>query len=185
MSNRGTLLKLYGGSDKDVLVENTLLSHTQVGNILGITRQRVRQIEIYALAKVRAFLVKSVETYIPLRHMNTCAIAGVLARDAVVRQSQKSGKEFLTATVITERPSPKEGDDRMFSTYWDVLAFGQKSVDLSSSLKEGSPVFATGEVECRTYEGKDGTTKAGLKLVGTVGLLPGAAKGNGSDDPLF
>jgi len=183
MSHRSTLLKLYGGSDRDVLIENTLLSHTQVGSILGITRQRVRQIEIYALAKVRAYLVKSVETYIPLRHMNTCAIAGVLARDAVVRQSQKSGKEFLTATVITERPSPKEGDDRVFSTYWDVLAFGQKNVDLVTSLKEGSPVFATGEVECRTYEGKDGNTKAGLKLVGNLGLLPGVAKG--SDDPLF
>ena len=117
--------------------------------------------------------------------MNNCAIAGTLVRDAVVRKSAKTGSEFVTATIKTERPSPK-GDGTMFSTYWDILSFGDRAVNLIQNLKEGTPVFATGEVECRTYEAKDGTTKAGLKLVGNLGLLSGVPKeGGASEEPVF
>jgi len=177
----------FGKSDRDVLEENTLRTQAQVAEIMGISRQRVQQIEIYALSKVRAYLVKSAETEIPLRHksiMNSCAIAGTLVRDAVVRKSAKTGSEFITATIITERPSPA-GDGKMFSTYWDILSFGERVVNLIQNLKEGTPVFATGEVECRTYEAKDGTTKAGLKLVGNLGLLNGVTKENAVEEPVF
>jgi len=185
MRNRGILMENFGKSDRDVLEENTLRTQTQVAELMGISRQRVQQIEIYALSKVRAYLVKSVETHIPLRHiMNSCAIAGTLARDAVVRKSAKTGNEFVTATVVTERPSPS-GDGRVFSTYWDVLSFGDRAVKLIQNLKEGTQVFATGEVECRTYEGKDGTTKAGLKLVGNLGLLIGIPKEGAVEEPVF
>jgi len=185
MRNRGLLMENFGKSDRDVLEENTLRTQTQVAGIMGISRQRVQQIEIYALSKVRAYLVKSVETHIPIRHiMNSCAIAGTLARDAVVRKSAKTGNEFVTATVVTERPSPS-GDGRVFSTYWDVLSFGDRAVNLIQNLKEGTPVYATGEVECKTYEAKDGTTKASLKLVGNLGLLIGIPKEGGSEEPIF
>ncbi len=186
LRNRAILMRHYGKSERDILEENTLRTQTQVAEIMGISRQRVQQIEIYALSKVRAFLVKSAETeIIPIRQMNSCAIAGSLARDAVVRKSAKTGSEFVTATIITERPSPT-GDGRMFKTYWDVLSFGDRAVNLIHNLKEGVPVFATGEVECRTYEAKDGTTKAGLKLVGNLGLLAGVSKEDGpSEEPVF
>ena len=183
MRNRAILMENYGKSDRDVLEENTLKSQSQVAEIMGISRQRVHQIEIYALSKVRAYIVKSAETLIPLL-MNSCAIAGTLVRDAVVRKSAKTGSEFLTATIVTEKPSPK-GDGTTFSTYWDVLSFGDRAVNLALNLKEGTPVFATGEVECRTYEGKDGTTKAGLKLVGNLGLLSGVSKESGIEEPVF
>ena len=185
MRNRGILMRYFGKSERDVLEETTLRTQTQVAELMGISRQRVQQIEIYALSKIRAFLVKSAETHlIPIRQMNSCAIAGKLARDAVVRKSAKTGSEFVTATIITERPSPN-GDGRMFSTYWDVLSFGDRAVALIQNLKEGTPVFATGEVECRTYEAKDGTTKAGLKLVGNLGLLGGVSKEGGAEEPIF
>jgi hypothetical protein len=184
--SRAVLLKNYGASDKQALFENTLRSHSQVAVIMGITRQRVRQIEIYALSKVRAYMIKSTETYIPYdREMNNCCIVGQLARDAVIRQSAKTGTEFLTATIVTEKPSPKEGDDRIFSTYWDVLAFGDKAKSLASELKEGTQVWASGEVESRTYENKEGVTRAGLKLVGNLGLINGAPKGGGVEEPVF
>jgi len=183
MRNRAILMDNYGKSNRDVLEENTLKTQSQVAEIMGISRQRVQQIEIYALSKVRAYIVKSAETYIPLL-MNSCAIAGTLVRDAVVRKSAKTGSEFLTATIKTEKPSPK-GDGTTFSTYWDVLSFGERAVNLVLNLKEGTPVFASGEVECRTYEAKDGTTKAGLKLVGNLGLLSGVSKDGGVEEPVF
>ena len=183
MRNRSVLMEHYGKSERDILEENTLKTQSQVAEIMGISRQRVQQIEIYALSKVRAYIVKSAETYIPLL-MNSCAIAGTLVRDAVVRKSAKTGSEFLTATIVTEKPSPK-GDGTTFSTYWDVLSFGERAVNLALNLKEGTPVYATGEVECRTYEAKDGTTKAGLKLVGNLGLLSGVAKDGGVEEPVF
>lgn len=185
MRNRGILMEAFGKSSRVVLEETTLRTQTQVAEIMGISRQRVQQIEIYALSKVRAFLVKSVETHIPIRHiMNSCAIAGTLARDAVVRKSAKTGNEFVTATIVTERPSPA-GDGKIFNTYWDVLAFGDRAVNMIQSLKDGTAVFATGEVECKTYEAKDGTTKAGLKLVGNLGLLSGITKEGGLEEPVF
>ena len=73
MRNRAILMENYGKSDRDVLEENTLKSQSQVAEIMGISRQRVQQIEIYALSKVRAYIVKSAETLIPLL-MNSCAI---------------------------------------------------------------------------------------------------------------
>lgn len=185
MRYRGILMEHFGKTDRDTLEENTLRTQSQVAAIMGISRQRVQQIEIYALSKVRAYLVKSAETEIPLRHiMNSCAIAGTLVRDAVIRKSAKTGSEFVTSTIVTERPSPS-GDGRMFSTYWDVLSFGERAVNLIQNLKEGTPVFATGEVECRTYEAKDGTTKAGLKLVGNLGLLNGVTKESTVEEPVF
>jgi len=181
---RLALNKHYGTSDKQVLFENTLRSHSQVAEIMGITRQRVRQIEIHALSKVRAYLIKSTETHIPFDEMNNCAIVGTLVRDAAVRESAKTGTKFVTATVVTEKPSPK-GDGTMFSTYWDVLAFGDRPQALVPELKEGTLVYATGEAQSRTYENKDGVTKAGLKLVGNLGLLSGNPVGGGVEEPVF
>ena len=178
------LMKHYGTSDKQALFENTMRSHSQVAEIMGITRQRVRQIEIYALSKVRAYLIKSTETHIPFDKMNNCAIVGTLVRDAAIRESAKTGKKFVTATVVTEKPSP-QGDGTMFSTYWDVLSFGDRPQTLVPELKEGTLVYATGEAQSRTYENKDGVTKAGLKLVGNLGLLKGSPIGGGVEEPVF
>ena len=177
--NRNRLIKVYGPSVKYSLEENTMLTQSEVGNIMGISRQRVQQIEIIAMAKVRAYLIKSNETKIKLSIMNQVAIVGRVVRDAVVRET-KNGNPMLTLTIVTE----KEGtEDRTFQTYWDVLSFGEKAVSLADKLKEGTTAHATGEVSVSTYEKKDGSTGASLKCVGTVGVIGGIPKED--SDPMF
>tara|TARA_R100001463_G_scaffold3810_6_gene15106 strand:- start:3094 stop:3759 length:666 start_codon:yes stop_codon:yes gene_type:complete len=170
--NRNRLIKVYGPSYKDSLEENTMLTQSEVGNIMGISRQRVQQIEIIAMAKVRAYLIKSNETKIKLSIMNQVAIVGKVVRDAQVRET-KNGNPMLTVTIVTEKVGT---EDRTFQTYWDVLSFGDKAISLADKLKEGAAAFATGEVSVSTYENKDGATKASLKCVGTVGVIGGIPK---------
>jgi len=170
--NRNRLIEIYGSSAKDSLEENTMMTQSEVGNIMGISRQRVQQIEIIAMAKVRAYLIKNIETKIKLSIMNQVAIVGKVVRDAVIRET-KNGNPMLTVTLVTE----KEGtEDRTFQTYWDVLSFGDKSVSFADKLKEGASAFATGEVSVSTYDNKEGVTKYSLKCVGQVGVVSGIPK---------
>jgi len=145
---------------------------------MGISRQRVQQIEISALAKVRAHLIKKEEQIIKIV-MNSVAVAGRLVRD-IRMMTSKNGNKFIAGTILTEDEGP---DDRIFSTYWDFVGFGERNVAKAEKLVADAPVYATGRVRADTYEGKDGTTKATLKVFGDIGLLNSVPPDSKEDSP--
>jgi len=167
--NRKVLLREYGSTERGLLDLNTVRTQAQVAELMGISRQRVQQIEISAIAKVRASLIKQAETRINI--MNNTAIAGRLVRDIKVLTSTKSGKPFIAGTVVTEEQGVGEQEGKVFSTYWDYMGFGERNVAKADGLKDGTPVYATGRVQAEAYEAKDGSTKAKLKVFGDIGVL--------------
>jgi hypothetical protein len=179
--NRGILLREYGSTERGLLDLNTVKTQAQVAEEMGISRQRVQQIEISAFAKVRALLIKNAETYINII-MNSVAIAGRMVRDSKVLTSQKNGNPFLVGTVVTEEQGK---DGQTYSTYWDFMGFGERNVDKADSLKDGVPVYATGRVQSDTYESKDGVTKAKLKIFGDIGVLNSVPPADPEEQPAF
>ena len=178
--NRRILTREYGSTERGLLDLNTVRTQAQVAEEMGISRQRVQQIEISAIAKVRAKLIKNAETYIKII-MNSVAIAGRLVRDIKVLTSNKNGNQFIAGTVVTEDAG---AEGKIFSTYWDFMGFGERNVAKADRLKDGTPVYATGRVQSDLYESKDGVSKSKLKVFGDIGVLnsvPPAAE----DEPAF
>lgn len=92
----------------------------------------------------------------------TALIAGKLIADPDRRMGQ-SGKPFVLAKV-----SAHDGDaDALVS----VVAFGPIAEQLGA-LGKGDAVAVTGRARVTTWEGKDGTSKAGLNLVADAVLTP-------------
>ena len=178
---RRSLLSNYGPTERELLDQNTLRTQSQVAGIMGISRQRVQQIELVAMAKVRAHLIKKLEIHIILT-MNSVAIAGRLVRDIRVQTGNQSGNKFLAGTILTEEEG-KEG--KIFKTYWDYLGFGDRNLNKESSLKDGAAVYATGRVQGDTYTGKDGETRARLKVVGDIGVISGLVAEPAAEDSPF
>ena len=163
---RSVLLKNYGPTQRELLDQNTVRTQSEVAEELGISRQRVQQIEICALAKVRAHLIKKEEQEIKVV-MNSVAVAGRLVRD-IRTMTSKNGNKFIAGTILTEDEGPEE---KIFSTYWDFVGFGDRNVAKADRLVADAPVYATGRVRADIYEGKDGSSKAALKVFGDIGLL--------------
>ena len=175
---RAALLKSYGPTHRELLDQNTIRTQADVADVMGISRQRVQQIEISALAKVRAHMIKNEEQEIKV-DMNCAAIAGRLVRD-IRMMTSKNGNKFIAGTILTEDEGP---DERIFSTYWDFVGFGERNVAKAEKLVADAPVYATGRVRADTYEGKDGTTKATLKVFGDIGLLNSVPPDSKEDSP--
>lgn len=178
---RRSLLESYGPTERELLDQNTLRTQADVADIMGISRQRVQQIELVAMAKVRAHLIKKLEIHIILI-MNSVAIAGRLVRDIRVQTGNQSGNKFLAGTILTEEEG-KEG--KIFKTYWDFLGFGERNLGKESTLKDGAAVYATGRVQGDTYTGKDGETRARLKVVGDIGVISGLTVEPPTEAPPF
>lgn len=170
--NRRSLLKEYGGTERELLDLNTVKTQSQVAEDMGISRQRVQQIEISAIAKVRASLIKKAETRI---NMNNTAIAGRLVRDINVLTGKASGKQFIGGTIVTEEQGSGDYADKTFKTYWDFVGFGDRNVSKADSLTADTMVYAQGRASAEVYDSKDGTTKAKLKMVGDIGVLHSVA----------
>ena len=180
--NRRVLLKEYGSTERELLDLNTVKTQSQVAEQMGISRQRVQQIEISAIAKVRAALIKNAETSIKV--MNSVAIAGRLVRDIKVLTSKNNGNQFIGGTIRTDEPGVGQNEGKTFSTYWDFMGFGERNVAKADSLKAETPVYATGRVQAEAYESKDGNTKAKLKVFGDIGVLQSVPP-SAEENPVF
>jgi len=174
--NRRVLLKEYGSTERELLDFNTVKTQSQVAEHMGISRQRVQQIEISAIAKVRASLIKNAETKI---NMQNTAIAGRMERDINVLTSKNTGKQFIAGTIVCEEQGYGDNADKIFKTYWDFMGFGEENVARADSLTDGTAVCATGRPSAETYEAKDGTVKAKLKLIGNIEGLSSVAPPGG------
>lgn len=106
--------------------------------------------------------------------MITCMISGTLSKQPETRQS-KNGNAYTLASI---RIPIAEGD-----VYASVTAFSELSPILAG-MQRGDPVTVIGQGKVSTYQGKDGTTRAGLSITAgrIIALVDQAApkpKGNG------
>jgi single-strand DNA-binding protein len=111
--------------------------------------------------------------------MKTITIAGRLGGDAEMKTTN-GGTEVCKFSVATDS---KRSGERV-TTWFDVSIFGKRGASLCQFLKKGSAVTVVGDLEARTYEARDGSTKMALGVVcSEIALLGGGKDSNDSPRP--
>ena len=90
--------------------------------------------------------------------MNQLNIIGGLTRDPESRTTQ-SGKQVCTFTVGVNRRNDREKSD-----FFRVNAWGELGNNCARYLSKGKKVYVSGPVQCRTYTGQDGQTRASMEV---------------------
>ena len=104
--------------------------------------------------------------------MKVITIAGRLGRDAEVKSTQ-GGTNVCRFSVATDA---KRNGEKV-TTWFDVTIFGKRGEALARYLTKGTTVCVVGELEARTFQAKDGSTKLALGVVASeVTLLGGGQR---------
>ncbi len=104
--------------------------------------------------------------------MQKMTVAGRLGRDAEIKTTQ-GGTPVCRFSVAADR---KRGGEKV-TTWYDVSLFGKRGEVLCQYLRKGTTVCVVGDLEARTYEAKDGSTRLALGIVADdVSLLGGGQR---------
>ena len=104
--------------------------------------------------------------------MKVITIAGRLGRDAEVKSTQ-GGTNVCRFSVATDA---KRNGEKV-TTWFDVSIFGKRGEALARYLTKGTTVCVVGDLEARTFQAKDGSTKLALGVVASeVTLLGGGQR---------
>jgi single-strand DNA-binding protein len=106
--------------------------------------------------------------------IQTGTIVGRLGRDPEFKTTQ-AGFNILSCSVAVSLWKKQEGGEFGSSTqWWTVKVFGKQAEKLAGKLKKGSRVFASGDIEVRTYLKKDGAQGHSLEM--SANILKGLDK---------
>lgn len=94
--------------------------------------------------------------------MQQITIIGNLTKDVDTRSTQ-SGKTVSTFTVAVDRKF-KDASGKTITDYFVVHAWNKLGEACSRYLSKGRKVYVSGELQARTYEAKDGTTRMSLDV---------------------
>ncbi len=105
---------------------------------------------------------------------NRVDIVGNATRDPELRTTG-SGQHVLTLGVATnDRWKDKSsGEDRERSEFHNVVIWGDLATEVEKNIKKGNRVYATGRVQTRSWEAKDGSKRYTTEVVADSVLLLG------------
>lgn len=91
--------------------------------------------------------------------MNRITLIGNLTRDVELRTTN-SGKNVASFTIAVNRRGKEKVTD-----YFRINAWGAMGENCARYLAKGSKVAVVGEMQARTYNANDGTTRASLDVL--------------------
>ena len=94
--------------------------------------------------------------------MNTCIFIGNLTREPELRVS-RAGTSVCTFTIAVNRRFAQQGGERVTDIF-RINAWRQLGENCARYLAKGRKVAVVGELQARTYEGKDGATRMSLDV---------------------
>ena len=94
--------------------------------------------------------------------MNKITLIGNLTRDPEVR-STSSGVTVCTFTIAVNRRFANQSGERQ-TDFFRINAWRQLGDTCARYLSKGRKVAVIGELQARTYEAKDGTTRMSLDV---------------------
>lgn len=119
---------------------------------------------------------------------NTITVVGNLTRDPELRYTQ-SGKATVTVGIAVNRRYQVNGEWQDATTYMNVVAWDQLAENIAASLTKGARIMATGRLDVREYEGRDGVKRTSVDIVAdevgatlrwaTVAIERNPARGDG------
>ena len=94
--------------------------------------------------------------------MNKITLIGNLTHDPETR-STSSGVTVTTFTIAVNRKFAQQGGERV-TDFFRINAWRQLGETCARYLAKGRKVAVVGELQARTYEAKDGTTRMSLDV---------------------
>ena len=94
--------------------------------------------------------------------MNQITLIGNLTHDPEVR-STPNGVTVCTFTIAVNRRFAQQGGEKA-TDYFRINAWRQLGENCARYLAKGRKVAVVGELQARTYEGKDGATRMSLDV---------------------
>ena len=94
--------------------------------------------------------------------MNKITLIGNLTHDPEVR-STPNGVTVCTFTIAVNRRFAQQGGEKA-TDYFRINAWRQLGENCARYLAQGRKVAVVGELQARTYEGKDGATRMSLDV---------------------
>ena len=94
--------------------------------------------------------------------MNKITLIGNLTHDPEVR-STPNGVTVCTFTIAVNRRFAQQGGEKA-TDYFRINAWRQLGENCARYLAKGRKVAVIGELQARTYEAKDGTTRMSLDV---------------------
>lgn len=91
--------------------------------------------------------------------LNKVVIMGRLTREVDLRHTE-SGKAVANFTLAVDRDHNREETD-----FIDVVAWNKTAEFVSKYFRKGSMCIATGALQMRKYEAKDGTNRTAYEIV--------------------
>lgn len=114
--------------------------------------------------------------------MNKITLIGNLTHDVEVR-STPNGITVASFTIAVDRRF-KDAKGEKKTDYYRILAWRQLGETCAKFLSKGRKVAVIGELQARTYEVKDGTTRMSLDVqADEVEFLSAKDKGEAHDEP--
>ncbi len=95
---------------------------------------------------------------------NTITVVGNLTRDPELRYTQ-SGKATVTVGIAVNRRYQVNGEWQEQTTYMNVVAWDQLAENIAASLTKGARIMASGRLDVREYEGRDGVKRTSVDVV--------------------
>lgn len=94
--------------------------------------------------------------------MNKITLIGNLTHDPEVR-STPNGVTVCTFTIAVNRRFAQQGGEKV-TDFFRINAWRQLGENCARYLAKGRKVAVVGELQARTYEGKDGATRMSLDV---------------------
>ena len=105
--------------------------------------------------------------------LNRAEIIGHVTRDPEIRTTT-GGQQVLTLGVATnERWKDKaSGEDRERAEFHNIVVWGPLALEVAAHIKKGNRVFASGRVQTRSWETKEGSKRTTTEIIAdAVSLL--------------
>lgn len=97
-------------------------------------------------------------------NINTITVVGNLTRDPELRYTQ-AGKATVTVGIAVNRSYQQNGEWKEVTTYMNVVAWDQLAENVAASLTKGTRIVATGRLDVREYEAREGGKRTSVDIV--------------------
>ena len=112
-----------------------------------------------------------------MRGINKCEIMGNVGADPEMRYTAVGHAVTNFRVAVNRRWRDTEGQLQEKTEWFRIVTWGRLAEIASMYLQKGSPVYVSGRLETRSFEGHDGLTRYVTELVANdLVLLP---RGNG------
>jgi len=100
-----------------------------------------------------------------LNHMNKAQLIGNLTKDVELRNTP-GGKIVGSATLATNKVvTDQAGNKNKYTTFHNLVIWGKAAEIIAQYAHKGSKLYIEGEIENRSYDGKDGVKRYVTEII--------------------